>query len=126
MEHITKPPRCTLNVPWTSEGAASFAERVARKGLSTAANVLLACRDGGDAARAAEVLAAAGFSGEVCVVEGGYDAWSEIFSTSGRRKPPKGRWVASGTEALKSGLNIPGVAESYTEGGDLSKARYVE
>ena len=37
-----------------------------------------------------------------------------------------GRWVSTGTEALKSGLNIPGVAESYDEGGNLVKARYAE
>lgn len=50
----------------------------------------------------------------------------QVYSTSGRRKPPPGRWVSSGREALKSGLNIPGVAESYDEGGNLASARYAK
>ena len=29
--------------------------------------------------------------------------------------PPPGRWVPTGTEALKSGLNVGDVAESYEE-----------
>jgi hypothetical protein len=33
---------------------------------------------------------------------------------------------ASGKEALKSGLNIPGVAESYDEGGNLTSARWAK
>ena len=32
----------------------------------------------------------------------------------------------AGKEALKSGLNIPGVAESYDEGGNLVSARYAK
>jgi hypothetical protein len=31
-----------------------------------------------------------------------------------------------GKEALKSGLNIPGVAESYDEGGNLGQARWAK
>lgn len=31
-----------------------------------------------------------------------------------------------GKEALKSGLNIPGVAESYDEGGNLTSARWAK
>ncbi len=50
----------------------------------------------------------------------------QVFTTSGRRRPPPGRWISTGKEALKSGLNIPGVAESYDEGGNLVKARYAE
>lgn len=34
--------------------------------------------------------------------------------------------LAAGKEALKSGLNIPGVAESYDEGGNLKTARYAK
>ena len=38
------------------------------------------------------------------------------YTPSGRdRPPPGGRWVPSGTEALKSGLNVGDVAESYEE-----------
>lgn len=32
----------------------------------------------------------------------------------------------AGKEALKSGLNIPGVAESYDEGGNLKQARWAK
>jgi hypothetical protein len=48
----------------------------------------------------------------------------QIWSPSGKRRPPPGRWVSTGKEALKSGLNIPGVAESYDEGGNLTSARF--
>lgn len=41
----------------------------------------------------------------------------QVWGPSGKRRPPAGRWVSTGKEALKSGLNIPGVAESYDEGG---------
>ena len=34
--------------------------------------------------------------------------------------------AAAGKEALKSGLNIPGVAESYDEGGNLVNARWAK
>ncbi len=34
--------------------------------------------------------------------------------------------MSTGKEALKSGLNIPGVAESYDEGGNLITARYAK
>jgi hypothetical protein len=49
-----------------------------------------------------------------------------VWSPSGKRRPPAGRWVSTGKEALKSGLNIPGVALSYDEGGNLKSARYAE
>eukprot|EP00775_Hariotina_reticulata_P013893 gene13892-14012_t len=48
----------------------------------------------------------------------------QVWTPSGKRRPPPGRWVSTGKEALKSGLNIPGVAESYDEGGNLTSARY--
>lgn len=48
----------------------------------------------------------------------------QVWSPSGKRRPPPGRWVSTGKEALKSGLNIPGVAESYDEGGNLTNARW--
>ena len=60
-------------------------------------------------------LFAAGYTNAV-LVEGGWAAWSRIFSTSGRRKPPPGKWVPTGQEALKSGL-MSGAAETYEEGG---------
>jgi hypothetical protein len=109
------------------------------------------CTDGGQLSdRALECLLAAQFSG-VVKMEGGYTGWgavsipaasflhahvsqlssfthppppAQIWSPSGKRRPPPGRWVSSGKEALKSGLNIPGVAESYDEGGNLKTSRY--
>ena len=63
-----------------------------------------------------QVLVAEGYTGAV-LVQGGFDGWTEVFSTSGRRKPPKGRWVPSGTEALKSGLGVGEAAATYEEGG---------
>ena len=36
-----------------------------------------------------------------------------MWGPSGKRRPPAGRWVSTGKEALKSGINIPGAAESY-------------
>ena len=39
---------------------------------------------------------------------------------------PRTLQVSTGKEALKSGLNIPGVAESYDEGGNLVQARYAK
>jgi hypothetical protein len=50
----------------------------------------------------------------------------QVWSPSGKRRPPPGRWVSTGKEALKSGLNIPGVAESYDEGGNLTSARWAK
>ena len=85
------------------------------------------CADGGpDSAQAAEALAAAGFSGALSRVEGGYAGYAAVISPSGKRRPPAGRWISSGKEALKSGLNIPGVAESYDEGGNLGTARFAK
>ncbi|CAG9465907.1 unnamed protein product [Pedinophyceae sp. YPF-701] len=130
-EHLTKPPRCTVNAPIYAKGEEeqkvlnpNFMKAVAAK-ASPATKLLVACEDGTHGSESAmRLLGEAGYTAAV-QVEGGYSAWTRIFSTSGRRKPPPGRWVASGTEALKSGLNIPGVAESYTEGGDLEQARWV-
>lgn len=91
-----------------------------------------------------------------------HSALPQVWSPSGKRRPPSGRWVSTGKEALKvgggstaagcklcvarsrsprwgrphsfcftpprlqSGLNIPGVADSYDEGGNLRQARYAE
>jgi hypothetical protein len=38
------------------------------------------------------------------------------YTTSGRKRMPKGKFVSSGREALKSGLNLdPTVASTYEE-----------
>lgn len=52
--------------------------------------------------------------------------WPQVWSPSGKRRPPPGRWISTGKEALKSGLNIPGVAESYDEGGNQRSARWAQ
>jgi len=124
-EHLTKPPRCSVNVPW--EGSAGdWVASVSGQFPNRATGLLVACADGGaTSAQAAEALVDAGYS-SAFQVEGGFSGWTQVFSTSGRRKPPPGRWVSTGKEALKSGLNIPGVAESYDEGGNLITARYAE
>ena len=47
-----------------------------------------------------------------------------MFSTSGRRKPPPGKWVPTGKEALKSGLVGDGTsAMTYEEGGSRDGVR---
>lgn len=68
----------------------------------------------GAAAAAADALLEGGFS-SVLVVEGGYAGWREKYTTSGRKTPPKGRWISTGKEALKSGLNVGDAALKYEE-----------
>eukprot|EP00959_Pyramimonas_sp_CCMP1952_P083491 1745397-Pyramimonas_sp.AAC.1 len=81
-----------------------------------------ASTDGGAASQEAmSQLLAAGYANAL-MVEGGWAAWSRIFSTSGRRKPPAGKWVPTGQEALKSGL-MSGAAETYEEGGSRGGTR---
>ena len=41
--------------------------------------------------------------------------WRKHYTPSGRNTPPPGRWVPTGTEALKSGLNVGDAAEKYEE-----------
>ncbi|KAL4440077.1 hypothetical protein ABPG75_003078 [Micractinium tetrahymenae] len=124
---ITKPARRTVSVPYAAgSDAAAFVARVAAKFPSRAAELIVMCGDGGrDSAEAAATLANAGYT-EVLQMEGGYAGYSAVWSPSGKRRPPAGRWVSTGKEALKSGLNIPGVAESYDEGGNLAQARWAE
>lgn len=122
---ITKPARRTVSVPYADcDDAAAFVARVAAKFPSQAAKLIVMCSDGGrDSAQAAAALAGAGYS-QVLQMEGGFAGYSAVWSPSGKRRPPAGRWVSTGKEALKSGLNIPGVAESYDEGGNLAQARW--
>jgi len=128
-EHLTKPPRRAVNVPLSLDGSdgisADFVARVAAK-LPVFANALVATRQGGElSSMAMSLLLAAGYHNLV-EVEGGYEAWTQVFSTSGRRKPPPGRWVATGTEALKSGLNVGDAALSYDEGGNAQQPRWAQ
>lgn len=122
---ITKPARRTVSVPYAAGGdAGAFVAQVAAKFPSRAAKLIVMCGDGGpDSAQAVAALVGAGYT-EVLQMEGGYAGYTAVWSPSGKRRPPAGRWVSTGKEALKSGLNIPGVAESYDEGGNLAQARW--
>mmetsp|Transcript_1483 Transcript_1483/g.2132 ORF Transcript_1483/g.2132 Transcript_1483/m.2132 type:complete len:235 (+) Transcript_1483:95-799(+) len=123
LAHITKPPRRSFSFPDSS--SASLASCVAASFPSTASPLLLACEDGGELSQnAALSLSQAGYT-NIVVVEGGWKSWSNVWSTSGRRKPPSGRWVSTGTEALKSGLGISGVADTYEEGAARNGKRFM-
>jgi hypothetical protein len=53
---------------------------------------------------------------QVFGVKGGYDGWMVKWTPSGRKRPPKGKFVATGRESLKSGLDLdPEVAATYEE-----------
>eukprot|EP00873_Tetraselmis_striata_P041674 jgi/Tetstr1/461938/TSEL_007016.t1 len=128
-ERLTKPPRCSINVPIMcadANGAMAanpnfIAQLSAAVPKST--KLLVATQNGGPwSTYAMEMIVVQGY--EALEVVGGYEAWTQVFSTSGRRRPPAGRWVSTGTEALKSGLNVGDAAASYTEGGDLQSARW--
>ena len=114
MEHLTKPARCSVSVPFVTDRAAFIA--AARKAVASMGTPLLVAdaAGAGEAMTAAQWLGDAGYQ-EVLVVQGGYTGWRERYTTSGRNTPPKGRWVSTGTEALKSGLNVGNVAASYEE-----------
>ncbi|PRW33121.1 voltage-gated potassium channel [Chlorella sorokiniana] len=124
---ITKPPRRTVGMPFAAgQDGGAFVAQVAAQLPSRAARIIVMCSDGGQAsAEAAALLAAAGYE-SVAQMEGGYQAYCQVWGPSGKRRPPAGRWVSTGKEALKSGLNIPGVAESYDEGGNLQQARWAK
>ena len=123
-EHLTKPPRCSVNVPMPAEGPSALPEAAERAKVSKSGAWLVTDADGTYASAAAAALAEAGWS-TVASVSGGYAGWRDVWTTSGRRVPPKGRWVSTGKEALKSGLNVGDAATSYEERlnvEDLSKA----
>ena len=125
-EHLTKPPQCSKNLP-LPESLADLPKVAERERLDKSVPWLVADEDGARAGEAAAVLVESGW--EAAAVVGGYSGWREIWTTSGRRVPPKGRWVATGKEALKSGLNVGGAALSYEERlnvEDLSKKEFKE
>ena len=113
-EHLTKPPRTNVNVPFGGDVEA-FLERMGKvKGVPKSQPLLVACKDGTVAPQAAAALTEAGWT-QVELVAGGYNGWREVLTTSGRPMPPKGRWVSTGKEALKSGLNVGDAAAAYEE-----------
>jgi len=112
-ERLTHPARTSLNVPFRPDPGAFVA--AARMAVPPSAPILILSADGGpEGLAAAQWLAEAGYR-EVFVVDGGYRAWRERYTPSGRNVPPKGRWISTGKEALKSGLNVGLAAASYEE-----------
>mmetsp|Transcript_48415 Transcript_48415/g.92627 ORF Transcript_48415/g.92627 Transcript_48415/m.92627 type:complete len:154 (+) Transcript_48415:296-757(+) len=112
--HITKPPRKSVNIPYP---CSDFVIKVQSKFPNKEAQILVACEDGqSQSVAAVKDMVTEGYINTV-LVEGGWQAWSSIFSTSGRRKPPAGRWMSTGKEALKSGLDVGSAALTYEEGG---------
>ena len=62
-----------------------------------------------------DALVEAGYTNAVAV-EGGYSTWMSKYTPFGRKVPPKGKFVSTGREALKSGLDLdPTVASAYEE-----------
>jgi len=115
-EHITKPARKTVNIPCcTGDEVDGFVGEIVKRYRDTA-KLLLVCKSGELGVECAEILMKEYGYGSVYGVQGGYEGWMEKYTTSGRRRMPKGKFVSSGREALKSGLNLdPTVASTYEE-----------
>lgn len=112
-EHITKPPRMTVNIPYQGD-VETFVSRIQER-YSPDTGLLLVCSDGESGVTCAAVLRDKGGYTKVYGVDGGYRQWMQQFTTSGRRRIV-GKFVSSGKEALKSGLNLdPEVASTYEE-----------
>ena len=93
----------------------SLSPRSRRRAFPEGAKLLVADFDGEVCQQAADLLHDAGFTA-VVAVQGGYSGWRKVFTTCGRRRPPQGKWVSTGKEALKSGLDLdPNVAAAYEE-----------
>lgn len=118
-EHIVKPPRQTVNVPYGEEedSIEQFTEKLKNKYINpSSAKLLLACADGIIACQVAEKMQKEFGYEQVFGVKGGYDGWMVKWTPSGRKRPPKGKFVATGRESLKSGLDLdPEVAATYEE-----------
>lgn len=117
-EHIVKPPRQTVNVPYAEEDSIEqFTDKLKNKYINpSSAKLLLACADGQIACKVAEKMQKEFGYEQVFGVKGGYDGWMVKWTPSGRKRPPKGKFVATGRESLKSGLDLdPEVAATYEE-----------
>ena len=118
-EHIVKPPRQTVNLPFIPEKdtIASYAEKIREKYKHpTTAKLLLVDADGTIGIEVATELREKFGYESVYGVVGGYDGWMVKWTPSGRKRPPKGKFVATGRESLKSGLDLdPEVAATYEE-----------
>jgi rhodanese-related sulfurtransferase len=123
--HITKPVQKTINVPFDVEtrDCARWAADAAAK-TRPAQRLLIADADGTDVLAMTAALIELGYS-NACAVEGGYAAWIAKYTTSGRKQPPKGKWISTGKEALKSGLDLdPNVAAAYEENWGKAPPKY--
>lgn len=119
--HITKPARKAFNVPMDTTTADTLLASVRAKIPALSSKLLVCDADGASGSAEAAALMSQHYADAV-QVQGGWQAWSAVFSTSGRRKPPSGRWVSTGKEALKSGLTV-GAADTYEEGGSKDGVR---
>ena len=112
-EHVTKPVKMTVNVPFENVSMEEFVRDLMLK-FQPNAKLLLVDETGADGIKAAEALRKAGYEGVHGVV-GGYDGWLKQYTTTGRRRI-QGRFVSTGRESLKSGLDLdPAVASTYEE-----------
>ncbi len=112
-EHVTKPVKMTVNVPFEQGSVDKFVGEIMVK-FRPGAKLLLVDETGEDGIKAAEVLREAGYDGVYGVV-GGYAGWLKNYTTTGRRRI-QGKFVSTGREALKSGLDLdPAVASTYEE-----------
>lgn len=126
--HITKPPNVTMNVPLDVDQSniSTWAEACASRARSPAAKLLVADVDGARVDDMVIALERLGFT-NVYAIEGGYANWIAKYTTSGRKQPPKGKWVSTGKEALKSGLDLdPNVSAAYEENWGKPPPKYVE
>jgi len=113
--HITKPPQRTINVPLAEDASADSWVKAAREKTRPAMKLLIVDVDGSRAEELVDALVEAGYTNAVAV-EGGYSTWMSKYTPFGRKVPPKGKFVSTGREALKSGLDLdPTVASAYEE-----------
>ena len=113
--HITKPPQRTINVPLAEDASADSWVKAAREKTRPAMKLLIVDADGSRAEELVDALVEAGYTNAVAV-EGGYSTWMSKYTPFGRKVPPKGKFVSTGREALKSGLDLdPTVASAYEE-----------
>jgi len=138
-EHLTRPARVCLNAPFSASHASDDAlvdalVSACKRGGAVPSDGTVAIVCDADGASGAQEAAAAALIGRgwreetVRTLAGGWEAdnggWKRELTASGRRRPPAGRWVPTGNEALKSGLNCGDAAASYEEGGNAATARY--
>ena len=122
--HITKPPQQTVNVPLDAgESASTWAKRAMDK-TRKSMKLLIVDADGARARELTSALMDAGYTSCVAV-DGGYAEWTSKYTTFGRPVPPKGRFVSTGKEALKSGLDLDDVvAAAYEENWGKEPPKY--